>query len=505
MLAQAQTIPDSVQQKVSKLNSKITLDSLTSKVDLDSLKKPELPTIPDSLKLKFQKADSIRTEFIKESTALKSDYDSVMGSIKNSKTKLQSRIDSLENLELPTDRYTHKLDSVDQLSQQSKAKFEEKSNALKAKTTDKLKTLDLPPQYQEPIQKLTQGIDGFKLDGGMPQIPGLDVPGYSLPKMDGLGDVSLIGDLPKIDGLPKVDGIPKIETPIGDLGQVGDQLKGVQGDVKSISEGNLNDVKALPKTLEDQASKVEGISELQKQSGVIDEYKGKVENLNDPDAAKKEAAEMAKKAAVDHFAGKEEQLKAAMDKVSKYKQKYSSVSSIKDLPKRVPNAMKGKPFIERVVPGLYFQYQQKNYNLFDVNPYIGYRISGRFTSGAGWNQRFAYERRQHSWNSKGRIFGPRVYVDFKLGKGFIAHVESECMNAFVPSIINGNPDDGKREWVWGSMVGLKKEYKIYKNLKGTVLLQYNLFNPKYKAPYVDRLNSRIGFEYVLKKKKKKEK
>ena len=50
------------------------------------------------------------------------------------------------------------------------------------------------------------------------------------------------------------------------------------------------------------------------------------------------------------------------------------------------------------------------------------------------------------------------------------------------------------------MTGLKKEYKIYKNLKGTALIQYNLFNRYYKAPYVDRLNSRIGFEYVLKKK-----
>jgi hypothetical protein len=31
----------------------------------------------------------------------------------------------------------------------------------------------------------------------------------------------------------------------------------------------------------------------------------------------------------------------------------------------------------------------------------------------------------------------------------------------------------------------------------------SLFNSKYKAPYVDRLNSRIGFEYALKKKVKK--
>jgi hypothetical protein len=191
-----------------------------------------------------------------------------------------------------------------------------------------------------------------------------------------------------------------------------------------------------------------------------------------------------------------------MDKISRYKQKYSSVSSLKDLPKRPPNAMKGKPFIERLIPGFYFQYQQKNYNLFDINPYLSYRLSGRFTSGAGWNQRYAYDRKHHEWSRQTRIYGPRAFLDFRLGKGFIAHLETEVMNTFVPSVIKISPSDaGQREWVWGMMTGLKKEYKIYKNLRGTVLIQFNLFNPKYKAPYVDRLNSRIGFEYLLKKRK----
>ena len=177
-------------------------------------------------------------------------------------------------------------------------------------------------------------------------------------------------------------------------------------------------------------------------------------------------------------------VKAAMDKISKYKQKYPSVSSIKDLPKRPPNPMKGKPFVERLAPGLYLQYQRKNFYLLDVNPYIGYKLSGRLTSGLGWNHRYSYDKDNRSFTSRSRIFGPRVYVDFKLGKGFIAHVEGESMNSFVPSTLLGNPDNGHREWVWSFMTGIKKEYKIYKNLKGTALIQYNLFNRYYKAPYI---------------------
>lgn len=154
---------------------------------------------------------------------------------------------------------------------------------------------------------------------------------------------------------------------------------------------------------------------------------------------------------------------------------------------------------------MYFQYQKKNYNLFDFNPYVGYRISGRITSGIGWNQRFAYDTKNDEWFPKAKIYGPRAYMDCKLGKGFIAHVETEVMNTFVPAAIKFYTEEGQPEWVWGTMMGLKKEYKVYKNLLGTVLIQYNLFNPQYKAPYVDRLNSRIGIEYVLKKKPKKEK
>jgi len=179
------------------------------------------------------------------------------------------------------------------------------------------------------------------------------------------------------------------------------------------------------------------------------------------------------------------------------------MTSVAELPKRKPNAMKGKPFRDRFIPGLYFQYQEGMDRLFDFNPYGSYRLSGRFTVGVGWNERFGYDRAQHDWDEIERIWGPRAFVDFKLGKGFFVHLEGEAMSSFVPFSINGARDAGQREWVWGSMVGIRSEYRIYRNLRGTVLLQYNLFDRDFTAPYGDRLNSRIGFEYLLTKRKKK--
>jgi hypothetical protein len=488
----AQEKPDSIAGKADSLRNKFT--AKVDQVNIDSLQ----PQLPDSLKPSYQKLDSIRSAFNLEADSLKKSYEETLARLDVKTIKLKHSRDSLQNLNLPTGKYTHKIDSIGQLRQKSTADFNSKASALKAKTTDKLKGLDLPPQYNEPLQQITGKVDGFNIQSDFVKIPQTDVPGFSMPDIDGAGDLaSKAGDIGKIGDLDNLGSLPKVETPVGDLGEIGGQAKELQGDLKNVSKGNLEDVKSI----ENQAGKIDGVGDLQKGTAAVDDYKTKVGDLSDPAKAKEQAVEMAKEKAIDHFAGKQEQLKAAMDKMSKYKQKYSSVSSIKDLPKRPPNAMKGKPLIERLVPGIFFQYQQKNFNLFDFNPYLGYRLSGRFTTGLGWNQRYAYDRRKESWNSRTRIFGPRTYVDFKLGKGFIVHLESELMNTFVPFSLNGNQETGKREWVWGMMVGLKKDYKIYKNLKGTVLIQYNLFNPEYKAPYVDRLNSRIGFEYMLKKKK----
>ena len=456
----------------------------------------QLTQLPDSLLPAYHRIDSIRISFNQKADSLQSEYRNALSKIDAHANKINGRIDSLSHLNINTSRYTRTLDSLNNLRQKIEQKFTSRLNDLKAKTTGKLNDLDIPDEYKQPIQELTGKIDQLGLNTGDMKIPQLNIPGFSIPKIDGIGDLAS-----KAGGVGNIGKLPEIKTPVGDIGKVTEQAGAYQQDIKNIAQGNVADVEKLPESIEAQASKIDGMDELQKQSGIVDADKAKLAELNDPAKAKEKAVEMAKKTAVDHFAGKQEQLKAAMDKIAKYKQKYSSVSSIKDLPKRPPNPMKGKPFAERLVPGLFLQYQRKNLYLADFNPYVGYKISGRFTSGLGWNHRYAYDKKTRQFNSRSAIFGPRAYVDFKLGKGFIAHVEGESMNSFVPSTLTGNPDTGQREWVWSFMTGIKKEYRIYKNLKGTALIEYNLFNRYYKAPYVDRLNSRIGFEYVIKVRK----
>ena len=167
--------------------------------------------------------------------------------------------------------------------------------------------------------------------------------------------------------------------------------------------------------------------------------------------------------------------------------------------------MKGKPLIERIIPGIAFQIQRKGEDmLVDFGPYAGYRFTGRITAGLGWNQRVAYTVDHNAFNSSARVFGPRMFGEYKLWKGFSPRAEVEVMNTQTP-VLTRTPtvDPPTREWVWGAFVGIKKEYKFIKSVKGTAMVMLRLFNPQYKSPYADVVNVRFGFEFPMKKSKQK--
>jgi hypothetical protein len=158
------------------------------------------------------------------------------------------------------------------------------------------------------------------------------------------------------------------------------------------------------------------------------------------------------------------------------------------------------------VPGVALQLQQRNDLLLDVNPYAGYRITGRFISGLGWNQRIGYSLDHDYFTSVAVIYGPRFFAEFKVWKGFTARGEVEWMNTIVPPRLGGPFNDrNQREWVNSVFVGLKKEYRFIKSVKGTAFIMFNLFNPEHKSPYGDVVNTRFGFEFPLKKKPREKK
>ena len=468
--------------------------------------------LPDSLYQKqLHELDSVQQNTKREFSKLKNEYDSIGKQFANPLAKLQHQSDSARNLNLPTDQYTKRIDSLTQLRDGKLAGVKNKADILKSKSTQKISSLKLSPEISKEANNFTQGLSKLdvslpgsdlnfptipSLGKNMPGISGVSLPGVNTPAIPDASIPGVKTDLPGTNG---------IKTPevLGDVKQVTDQAKEITDQAKEVTDK----IKKPSKEELAEEAKKEAESKI-KDSAPVKEVTGKMGApdglpLKDGQLSEEELKNQVKKQAVNHFAGKEAQIQQAMNEMSKLKQKYSSVQSLKDLPKKAPNPMKEKAFIERIVPGLAFQILLKNEWLTDFNPYIGFKFNGRISAGMGWNQRWAFAKGR-VFNSDARIYGPRFYGECMVFKGFSARAEFEFMNTSVPKVLGQpNVDDLQREWVTGIFLGIKKDYKIYKQLKGTAFILYNVYNPEYKSPYGDRLMTRFGLEYTIKKKSKK--
>ncbi|WP_276374889.1 hypothetical protein [Chryseolinea sp. H1M3-3] len=494
----------------------VTVDSLTA--------------IPQEEKFaeEYRAVDSLQSAFYASTDSLKASYGRKLGKLDSAKSIWQGRLDSLTSLSFSSNtlsnhridsiqsgfknkidsltsinesasKITRTLDSLNQLRGSTLSELDMKVKKLKEKTVGKLNDLKLPSQLLGKVADVTTKIDGFQIPAGDLNIPAMGVGKSGMESLGGLDIQSPLGDA-AIPGMEGLKGIGEETGRISDVtGKVGEYGKDVQGVVK----GDLSEVKNIPGAAESKAEDLSGMNEVKDQTKVLDEYKDIAGSMQNPDSLKELAIQEAKQVAVNHFAGKEQQLKEAMETLAKYKSKYSSLNSLSEATKRPPNEMKGKPFIERLVPGVGIQIQKKGGDvLVDFNPDAGYRFTGRITAGIGWNQRVAYNFDNGIFNAQAKIYGPRTFGEFKLWKGFSPRVEVEVMNTNVPPITRTpTVDPFQREWVWGAFVGVKKEYKFIKNVKGTALVMMRLFNPDHKSPYADVVNVRFGFEFPMKKKK----
>jgi len=473
----------------------------------------------------LQKSDSILSRFVAGVGSLQNTYQRALMQFDVQQNSFQRKIDSLQAIKLPTEKLTAQLDSLQAERARKLDELNEKIAYLQDKATKALGEITLPPQLKEQMQKLTQSIKDYK-PPELDNIGNLNLQTLNLLK---LGEIDL-PELPGTDPLKNLDldQLSEIKTP--ELKKLGEQIKLPEfgdvtdqiGDVKDLtgkageygediqSIGNqVKQPKALDKAAESQMMKIDEVKglqeEIQKHNGELNGMTGGLSQDALKEKAKALAMEEARKSltpAFDHFAGKQEALQKAMDKMSKIKGKYPDVKDLTELPKRVPNPMKAKPLIERLVPGVSFQIQKSTSFLLDVNPLVRYKVTGRFAAGLGWNTRLSIE----DWkltNFK-KIYGPRSVFEYKWGKGFHFLLSPEIMNSQVPSQLQQASEDHNREWVFATFVGLKKEFWVYKGLRGNTELLYNLVNTHGKSPYCDRLTVRFGFEFPMKKKPKTE-
>ncbi|HRE68679.1 MAG TPA: hypothetical protein PLM56_17480 [Cyclobacteriaceae bacterium] len=466
------------------------LDSLFNKLNPDSLFRLKPDTL---LTTKIKKADSITLAFQSEVDSIQQGYQNEINHLNATRNKLQSKIDSLNNLTVPTEKLTKQIDSVNQLQTQKLNEVNTKVNNLKTKATKSLDEINLPQELQGPVNNLKQSINGFSLPGT--NTNNLAINNLDLPNLTNT-------QLPTLTDQIKLD--PNLKNFSSDLSQLnglGNNLGTYAEDVKEITQGNLNEIKSVDKLIENKVAGIEGMEQLQEGKALME--KAKPDSAALANIAKEVVQEQILNAAQDHFAGKEAVLQQAMDKMSKLKSKYSEVQSLADLPKKLPNPLKGKPFIERLVPGITLQFQKSQYFLLDINPSLQYKIRPRLSAGAGWNERLPFD----GWRTTGtheRIYGPRAIVQFKWTKGISFTLQPETMNTTIPPLLASRMgyDPFDRRWITSIFAGIKKEFTVYKKLKGNSELLYNFRDKNGMSPYADKVNVRVGFEWQMKKRPK---
>lgn len=491
---------------------------------------------PDSLKIltaqqklideKAQRIDSIQSSFFYRTDSLKQQYHERFTKMDSARRQLESTIDSVGSLRLSLEKYreitqldlmqsggkgnpdslmslnaysakmTRMLDSINAQQTKTLSELNSKLQSLKDKTLGKLNEQELPPQLSDEVTNAAGKINGFQITAA-----DLKMPDLGTDRIDIIGQNNLNIESP-IQGL-NVEELKNLRGDPGNVSEVTGKPGGYGADVQGLAKGDLGELKAVPDAVEAKTTELSGLNEIKDDTKVLDEYKALSDKMQNPDSLKEFAIQEAKKIAVDHFAGKEEQLKQAMETLTKYKAKYPNLNSISEIARRPPNEMKGKPLIERLVPGIGMQVQRKGDNLLvDLNLYAAYRFTGRISAGLGWNQRVAYYVDRSVFNPDARIYGPRVFGEFKLWRGFSPRAEVEIMNANVPPLTRTQTVDPLyREWIWGAFAGIKKEYRFIKNVKGTALVMMRLYNPDHKSPYGDIVNARFGFEFPMKDKK----
>ncbi len=433
--------------------------------------------------------DSIMDIFSYRTDSLKSTYKRSAHTLDSLTSGLRKELDSLTNRSPQGNHIVKKLDSLAEFQGDLTAQFETKLQAMKDKASSEIADLNLPPELSEKAKAITGSINREAL---------LD-PTLKLPSLEGfdnrLENLKDVGKLESRSSSVFPTEIENVQVPQG-LNGAGSLTK------PTLPTGNISDVEILSKAVEEKATDISGIKEIEKQTESLDQYREAISKPPNQDSIKEIAIAQLRQVAVNHFAGKEQVVQKAMETMSKYKKKYSSVVSISELPKKRPNEMRGKPFIERIIPGLAMQINKEGDDfMVDFNGYAAYRFTRSLNAGIGWNQRVAYNMNYNAFNSEMRIFGPRVFGEYNLWKGFFPRAELELMNTGLPPVTRGStPDPMQREWVWGAFVGLKKEYRIIRNIKGTAMVMTRLFNPENKSPYADVLNVRFGFEFPVRKK-----
>jgi hypothetical protein len=401
---------------------------------------------------------------------------------------LQTRLDSLLQLPAPDSLLTAPLQ-----------KLTAKTDSLRRLITsvkNKIQTPNELKNTEAAIRKASARINGqlssLQNKGrALGHVDKLSIPLMSAANIPGTG-----WNIPSAGlKVPTVNAsLPNTSLQLPQTVDVASPLGEVQNVVKDAKIPNIGDAGQAQTEIEDRIKETGELADL---NNLVDPVE-RAKRYYDPDVAKEEALNKAKETAVNHFAGHEKELKAAIQKLSELKAKFPDAEQTLDLFSKRQKQLGGARLIDRLVPGLTLQgYSHRSYGL-DLNPQVAFRISYRWAMGAGWVERVAYNFDLRTWDRSNRMYGARGFAYFKLRENFYLKGDAEIVNAALNSGVKN--DETNRTWVWNYLGGIKKDFQLSKKMTGNVQVLYTIYRTNRQSnAYGNAFHLRIGFDIPLKK------
>lgn len=504
-----------LRKKLSNTQQLLTLQkpTINFKLRADTLIKPD-----STLRIK-NKIDSLRSvgnSIVSKPTQIQN---KIQEKVNQPINYINQRVQTTQNrITKPADslnrKLTKEISSIEDRINQPIDKIQNKANAAVQKAASdtgvKVDNIDLPA-----TEKLGSKVDvkvSDKLPGNvkLDQVNTKDLIKTDLPKIDGLTQNDQVKELmdkkSELQNFPKeklqeLKAADKLKDVSGKVDKLDDKLAKVEtleDDAKKIAEGKVDQVKQLPQEVENRFAKLDEGKELSAKAKQIQEYEDRLKKYQDKKLIQQELKAKALTIANEEKMKNAALVKKAQDGYAKAKRVHGSFQSTKDLKRLPPNAMKGKPLRARIVPGLTFQVYQSDKLRIDLGPQLGFRVSGRITTGIGGVYRISINKSNKYFVANENIFGGRFYTDVLITKGFYGHADFEYLRT---NSLDINSSEQWQNRVAASHFGLGKSYSISKRLKGSAMGLYRL-------EYAGHLPSpkfilRMGLEWQLGKKKKK--
>jgi hypothetical protein len=294
--------------------------------------------------------------------------------------------------------------------------------------------------------------------------------------------------------------IKNIQSSTQDVSKEMGNVDAYSQDIKSISEGNTENLKKIDKDII-AALPSEEVGKIQTNIGALKQQETAIKSFRDPEAFKKQTLQKGKEMAMLQFAAQEKQIQSVVAKISEYQRNADNlIRQVKNLPKQRPPRESIPPLIERFIPSITLQVDKSSLWKIDINPAVRFRLKKLISIGVGYNERIVLDE-SPTYRAEHRIYGIRNFLEVTVRKSFAIRLDIEQMNTFVPASFQ-QQDVGERKWVWSYMLGAKKEFSFGSGVLGNIQFMYNLFDPKRESPYQNRFNVRFGFEFPPKVKRR---